>query len=87
MPMGMQSRVNEVKFCADPMCLNEFGLIYVSLYILGNYARYFPDRWMSDVEKATPLSLAALEMIEITKSRAPVLIASELSRAWILDDA
>lgn len=64
--------------------LNEFGLFYVSLYILGNYARYFPDQWMRDVESYSTMALAADELLSHANSRLPLLTLSELDRCVIL---
>ncbi|MEM7441565.1 MAG: YaaC family protein [Pseudomonadota bacterium] len=64
--------------------LNEFGLFYVSLYILGNYARYFPDRWVKDIEMASPVCLIAEELVEKSAERFPVLALSELRQSIII---
>ena len=64
--------------------LNEFGILYVGIYILGNYVRYFPDEWMSDVETASPLSLAARTFSEVVEERMALLTLSELSRSYFI---
>ena len=63
---------------------NEFGLIYVSMYILGNYARYFPEKWMFDVETASPLALGAIELMSAAAERVPVLALGEFTRKMYL---
>jgi hypothetical protein len=65
-----------------PQPLNEFGFIYVALFIAGNYARYYPDRWVSDVENSTPLALAIEELLAVAETRMPWLILSELSGSY-----
>ena len=67
---------------AGPHSLNEFGLLYVALFIASNYARYFPDRWMVDVEHGTPLALAVEELLALAATKAPLLALSELSRNY-----
>ncbi len=62
--------------------LNEFGLFYYALFIVGNYARYFPDKWIADVEENTALALAVEEMMTAATARVPLLALSELSRIY-----
>lgn len=62
--------------------LNEFGYIYVALFICGNYARYYPDRWLYDVEKNTLLALAIEEFIKVAENRLPLLSLSEMTRMY-----
>jgi hypothetical protein len=64
--------------------MNEFGYLYLGLYILGNFARYFPDRWMPDVETGSPLALAAEEFMSMAEWRMALLTLSELSRAYFV---
>ena len=72
----------EMLFWPGKPILNEFGFYYVGLYILGNYCRYFPDKWLRDVERATPLALAAEQMLNAGRQRVPLLALSEMSRAY-----
>ena len=74
------------RFFASPHPLNEFGLFYVALYIAGNYARYYPDRWLADVDRATPLALAVEELIAQAEQRVPLLALSELSRNYFVPE-
>ena len=53
----------EVRLWPRSMSLNEFGYLYVALFIVGNYARYYPDRWLLDVETCSPLALAIEELV------------------------
>ncbi len=53
-PKGAMWNSNEIRFIPSSSALNEFGYLYIGLYILGNYARYFPDKWISDVEDGSP---------------------------------
>jgi hypothetical protein len=76
--------VNELQFWSEDIGLNEFGCFYVALFILGNYARYFPDRWIHDVERATPLAHMVDELLICAFSRVPLLTLSELSRQCLV---
>lgn len=82
LPFGFQMESKEVWLSCDQKFLNEFGIIYYALYILGNYARYYPDRWMVDVEKSSSLSLAVRLFLQIAERRAPILSLSEMNQTW-----
>jgi hypothetical protein len=75
---------DEVRFWTELQPLNEFGYIYVALFILGNYARYYPDKWITDVETNTPLAYVAEELLHMSEARMPLLTLSELSRIYHL---
>jgi hypothetical protein len=64
--------------------LNEFGWYYIALFIAGNYARYYPDKWVADVEQYTPLALAIDELLRSAVERVPLLALSELSRVYFV---
>ena len=85
-PNAFQISPNEMFFCIGDQSLNEFGLMYVALFILGNYARYFPDQWMKDIEGSSPLAQIAETIMEFTNVRGPLLTASVLSQMYILID-
>jgi hypothetical protein len=70
----------EVRFWTDRRCLNEFGYYYVALLIAGNYVRYYPDRWLRDVERSTPLAMAIEQLCAVAEWRVPWLTLSELRR-------
>lgn len=81
-PNGSMFNTTEIRFWPRQMELNEFGLIYVALYIAGNYARYYPDKWMRDVEESKPLALATEQLIHQVEIRMPLLALSELTRTY-----
>jgi hypothetical protein len=64
--------------------LNEFGLLYVGLHIAGNFARYYPDKWLSHIEASSPLALAIDKLTETAFERAPLLTLCELMRVQLL---
>lgn len=79
-PSSCQINSDGIFFYSKLESLNEFGLFYVALYILGNYARYYPDKWMSDVENYSTMALAADELLVHAEARLPLLALSELDR-------
>lgn len=83
-PSTVQSKKDGMWMFADNVSLNEFGLYYVSLFIAGNYARYFPDRWMADVESSSAISAAMGDLVGIVDRRVPTLMVSELERSLVI---
>jgi hypothetical protein len=67
--------------------LNEFGYYYVGLYLAGNYARYYPDKWLADVEASSPLALAIEELCSTAEWRVPWLSLSELDQTLYVNEA
>lgn len=84
-PTAIQRTAERFSFCANIGSLNEFGLYYVALYILGNYARYYPDQWMMEVETASPLALMASELLSGAERRLPLMTLMELDRIFYLE--
>ncbi len=84
LPSSVQTSFDCIYLYSDLDCLNEFGLFYVSLYILGNYARYFPDQWMKDVEGYSSMALAADELMVHADHRLSLLTLAELDRCVFL---
>lgn len=82
-PGSMLSR-EDLRLWTEDVPLNEFGYLYVALYIAGNYARYYPDRWLLDIESSSPLALAIGHLMEIADRRAALLTLSELDRRYHL---
>jgi hypothetical protein len=81
-PNGSTWRKSEIRLWPTLQPLNEFGYLYVALYITGNYARYYPDRWLRDVEQKSPLALAVEELVYIAEQRMAMLAYSELTRIY-----
>jgi hypothetical protein len=67
-------------FATRKESLNEFGLLYVALHIAGNFARYYPDKWLAHIEASSPLALAIDRLTDIAFERTPLLLVSELSQ-------
>lgn len=79
LPVAIQIDSHQIYLMSEIDSLNEFGLMYVGLYILGMYSRYYPDRWISDVESSSELALSALEFLSVCENRLPVNALSEFS--------
>lgn len=84
-PNGININEEEVYFFAQSVRLNEFGNIYVSLFILSNLARYYPDVWIYHIENSTSLSLAISHFLNIAQRRMALLSYSELSRSYFIE--
>ena len=80
LPHATMVHSKEVRFWPEDQPLNEFGYLYYALFIAGNYARYYPDWWLRDIERATPLALAVEQLMKISSEQLPLLTLSELSR-------
>jgi hypothetical protein len=74
----------EIRFLPSKASLNEFGFLYIGLFILGNYARYYPDRWVVDVEMGSPLALATEEFLAMAEWRMALLTLSDLSETYFV---
>jgi hypothetical protein len=86
-PNGSTWRKSEIRFWPAQEPLNEFGYLYVALFIAGNYARYYPDKWLWDVEQNSPLALAIEQIVNLAEQRMALLTYSELSRTcFVIDD-
>lgn len=79
-PIGSTYSPTEVFFSASNVPLNEFGFFYYAFFILGTYARYYPDIWIRDIEENTHLCLAVEALIEGFNQRVPLLALSEMQR-------
>lgn len=78
LPPHIQYKTGEIYFPTKKPILNEFGQYYAALFIIGNYCRYYPDFWMQDVEKVSPLALSAIEVLKLAKLRAPLAMLNIL---------
>jgi len=79
-PVASCQSPTETFFSTSDAPLNEFGFIYFAFFILGNYARYYPDIWIRDIESSAPLSLAVEALVEGFNQRVPLLALSEMQR-------
>ena len=77
---------DETRFWACNTPVNEFGFFYMALFIFGSYARYYPDKWVKDVDAATPLALAVEELLVQADNRVPMLSFCEMSRTSLVPE-
>lgn len=73
-------------FLDTDLDINEFGICYLALFILGNYARYYPDLWFSDINERTHLFQAIEKLVDDCIDRTPVLSFAALTDRLILSD-
>ena len=86
LPEGFSEKIDVVHFLDDMDCLNEFGFIYVGLYIIGMFSRYYPDIWTRENERHSQLSIAIDQFLDVARERLPILLLSELNEAMYVFD-
>lgn len=84
LPDSFQESAARLFLLSRDLGLNEFGLYYVALFILGSYARYYPDYWLRAVEESWPLAIVAEELVKHSAERAPLLLAGEFESCVFL---
>ncbi len=85
-PQGTTWARNEVRFCPTARHLNEFGHFYAALFILGNYARYYPDYWIQDINSRSELALFSELLMHEAERRLPLLALTELDQiAYVIE--
>ena len=83
-PDGVQYSADEILFYGDDMGMNEFGFVYIVMFILGNLTRYYPEKWIEEVEASTDMIVLVDNFLHQSAYRAPLLLLSELQDALIL---
>ncbi|WP_122945613.1 MULTISPECIES: YaaC family protein [Burkholderia] len=81
LPWSICTDVANTWFSSRHEFLNEFGLIYVALHVAGNFARYYPDKWLCHIEASSPLALTIDRLTDVAFDRVPLLVAGELARS------
>ena len=71
---------DEIFFWTEDQPLNEFGFYYAALFIVGNYARYYPDYWMKDIDDRKAHVQIIQNLLASATEVMPSLCFSELSR-------
>jgi hypothetical protein len=64
----------------DEIGLNEFAVYYLSSYIAGMFARYYPELWAKCSEHRTSLYLLIDAMMNAAIERTPMLLLEEFRR-------
>jgi hypothetical protein len=54
---------------------------------MGNYVRYYPDKWLVDVERSSQLALAVDALVNVVEERMALLAYGELARSCQIPDA
>jgi hypothetical protein len=85
MPLGFCVSPKETRFASVEVPLNEFGLFYFAMFICGTYARYYPDKWIKDIEFASPLCLAIDALVAGFQKRVAILALSEMQRVLFVE--
>jgi hypothetical protein len=87
MPPAATITTEEWRMWMNSPSLNEFGYLYVAIYLAGNYARYYPDKWLLDVETSAALSLVIEELCALCEWRMPWLAMCELDQILYVPEA
>ena len=66
--------------------LNEFGYLYVGLYISGMICRYYPQYWIKEVSRSTQALILIDELVDTALQRAPLLLLGQLENAVVVYD-
>ena len=83
MPPGMaKDTYNYTFYTEGGVPLNGFGFYLIGLFIMSNYARYYPDLWMNDIYKSSPLSIIVDDFLEAAMTTLPLLSLCELSQKY-----
>lgn len=71
-------------FSTSDWDLGEFGAYYITLFLLGNIVRYYPDLWVPHVEADTEFAQVIEIVCDSAIERISVLAASEFDREQIV---
>lgn len=85
-PLGINRTAKELYLLPETPSVNEFGMFYASLFMLGNLCRYYPDIWMKILEDDHPLATVSASLMELAFKRVPVLALSELDENCIVEE-
>ena len=86
-PPAATIKTDEWRMWTNSPTLNEFGYLYVALFLAGNYARYYPDKWLADVESSSAISLAIEELCSMAEWRVPWLSLCEMDLKMYVNEA
>lgn len=86
-PNGFSIDEDEIGWFSDNICFNEFGLYYICSYMLGMFARYYPDYWMKEYESSTEFAALVAEFIDAGEDRVLQLMAAEGDRKVYINRA
>jgi hypothetical protein len=84
LPISSMWSCDEIRFLDRNIQLNEFGIFYIGLFIIGNYARYYPDMWIKEVEEYSPLAAACEQFMRFAEWRMALITLSDLSSTYMV---
>jgi len=84
-PNGFSHSKDLTYFFTNDYNLNEFGYMYVGLFILSNFVRYLPQIWMSEIQKSTNAYTLIDHYLSACESRLPWTILSSLSETVYIE--
>jgi hypothetical protein len=86
MPNAFNSNAENAWFFSEKVPMNEFGYLYVGLFICASLARYYPDLWMVEISRDSDLSLGISAFLRLAARRIAVLALSELTRTYFIEE-
>ena len=84
LPHGCMIENNSAMFWLEDQPVNEFGFYFLALFIAGNYARYFPERWGADMQTHSYLAQAIESLTASAETVIPLLALSELGQVYLV---
>lgn len=84
-PSGFSTSQNDTFFYSDDHCLNEFGYLYIGLFICSNLVRYYPHKWMEEIHKSSKTYVMVDDFMSACVSRLPWLTLSALEDTVFLE--
>ncbi len=86
LPNAISANASRIFFLPEGQPLNEFGILYVTLFILGNLARYYADQWIPLIEESSKFAQYVEACLAMAVKRVPLLALCELSETyWIAE--
>lgn len=85
-PQAVTWNDSDIRFIPRDVFLNEFGLFYYGLHMLGSYSRYFQDYWMRDVESSNLMSHLIEIFLSYAEWRCALLTVAELDHTYYILD-
>lgn len=83
-PIGINRNSKDIYLLPSDPPLNEFGMIYLALFICGNYCRYFPDIWMNHLERDHAIARLVEQVCVRAAPKMAALILSEIESIYFL---
>ena len=85
-PEAVNVNADTIRFLTNEQSLNQFGFAYVSLFILSNLSRYYPEVWSSEIENYTEMYRCVDVFMRKVSNYVPKLFYGELHRRVFLSE-